>query len=444
MWTAIRAALKVYGVFLLLLLAAGALGWQFVAPPPPAKVVIAAGPAGGMYDAGARRWADHFSRDGIRMEVLETAGSVENLALISADPPRADIAIVQGGVGGEAQYPGLRSLGAVAYEAVWVFLRADLPGKRLRDLASARIAVGPEGSGTRALALELIRAAGVPDAVPLPLRSAEAADALIAGEIDAAMMVSAAPTPTITRLLADPSVRLLDFTPRAEAYLAAFPFLTLVRLPGGSVSLAEDIPREAATLLAPVVQVLVREDTHPEIVLLLLDALSAVQRNRQFFAPAGTFPRPEPTEWPLHDDADRYYRYGPSFLKRYLPFWVAVTIERTWVLIIPLLTILIPLFRFGPPLLRWQIERKIYRWYRDVRAIEAEYEEKGEGADHAALLARLDRIAERVATIRVPLSYGRALYDLRQHIAFVRSLVEGRLPAGGGAGAASSLAQPRL
>ena len=380
----------------------------------------------------ARRWADHLLRERVRLEVLETEESVENLALISSAPPKADIAIVQGGVGNEARYPGLKSLGAVAYEAVWVFLRADIPATQLRDLAGARIGVGPQGSGTRSLALELIRAAGVANAVPLPLRPAEAAEALIAGEIDAAVIVSTAPTAVIMRLLAEPRIRLLDFAARAEAYLAALPFLTLVRLPRGSVSLAEDIPAEPVTLLAPVVQVLVREDIHPKIVPLLTDTLSIAQRPRQFFSEAGTFPRPEPTEWPLHDAA-KHYRYGPSPLRRHLPFWVAVTIERTWVLVIPMLTVLIPLLRFGPPLLRWQIERKIYRWYRDVRSIEAEYEQQRGAADRLALINRLDRIAELVASIRVPLSYGRELYDLRQHIDFVRGLIDSGRSLGGSA-----------
>ena len=440
MWTAIRAALKVYGVVLLLLLAAGALGWQFVAPPPPSRIVVAAGPEGGAYVEATRRWVGNLAREGITLEVLATAGSIENLDLVSGDHPRADIAIVQGGVSGEAAHPQLRSLGAVAYEAVWVFRRADHPGERLRDLAGTRIAVGPEGSGTRALALDLIERAGIGDVVALPLRGAEAADALIAGEIDAVVLLSVAPTPTIARLLASPQVRLIDFAPRAEAYLTAFPFMTQVRLAAGSVSLAEDLPAEAATLLAPVVQVVVREDIHPQIVLALMEMFSEALAQRQFFAPACTFPAGGPTDWPLHPDAARYYRYGPGFLKRYLPFWVAVTIERTWVLFIPLLTLLIPLMRIAPPLLRWQIERRIYRWYRDVRAIEHEYEEQRERSDKAALLARLDRIAGRVAAIHVPLRYGRELYDLRQHIAFVRGVLEGTLPprTEPGAGSASA------
>lgn len=424
MWTAIRAALKIYGLFLLVLLAAGALGWQFIAPPPPERITVAAGPEGGAYHGFANRWAAHLDRDGIRLEVLATAGSVDNLRRLAADPPQADVAIIQGGVSGEAEHPGLRSLGAVAIEAVWLFVRAEHPAERLRDLDGARVAVGAQGSGTRVLALALLAQSGARDVVAVPLGGAEAAEALLSDRIDAAFFVSATPTPTIARLLADPSVRLVDFAPRAEAYVTAFPFMAKARLAPGTVSLADDLPQQAATLLATVVQVVVREDIHPQIVLTLMETFAEVMSPRQFFAPAGAFPAAGPTAWQLHPDAARYYRHGAGILRRYLPFWVAVTIERTWVLIIPLLTLLIPLMRIAPPLLRWQIERKIYRWYRDVRAIERELRDGG-GKDAAALLARLDAVSARVAATRVPLSYGRQLYDLRQHIAFVRGLIDG-------------------
>lgn len=425
MWTAIRAALKVYGLILVLVAGALAIGWQFVAPPPPRSVVIAAGAPGGAYDAAARRWAAFLARHGVSAELVATAGSVENLGLVTGPSPRADIAIIQGGVSGEEEFPELRSLGAIAYEPAWVFARSDLGAERLRDLAGLRIAIGPEGSGTRVLALGLMRRAGLAGATVLPLGGDEAAQALRDGAADAAVFVSATPTPPILSLLRTEGVALLDFAPRAEAYVAAFPFLTALRLHAGSADLADDLPREAATLLAPVAQVVVREGTHPKIVLLLMEALTATQAQRQVFATAGTFPAAGPVDWPLHEDAARFYRFGPGLLMRYLPFWVAVTLERTWVLLIPLLTLLLPLSRIAPPLYRWQVERKIYRWYRDVRRIETSFEEAGASADRGDLLARLDAVSARVAATHVPLAYARPLYDLRQHIAFVRERLAG-------------------
>lgn len=424
MWTSIRAFLKVYGLAALLLVAALAAAWQFVAPPPPRSIVIAAGPEGGAYHAAARRWAAILAREGVRAEVLTTEGTVENLRLLTAAPPLADLALAQGGVGSDDTMPDLTALGAIAHEGVWVFHRRGLEAARLRDLSGLRIAIGPEGSGTRVLARAIIEGSGLTGVTLLPLGGTDAAEALVAGVADAAVFVSAAPGPAINRLLREPSVALLDFSIRTEAYTAAFPFLTAVRLPAGSVSLTDDIPAEDVTLLAPVVQVVARDGIHPQIVTLMMEALTEAHRGRQVFAAAGTFPAATPTDWPLHADADRYWRFGPSFLKRYLPFWVAVTIERAWVLIIPLITILLPLSRIAPPLYRWQIERKVYRWYRDVRAVEDALKE-GEAVDRAALIARLDRIAARVAATHVPLAYARPLYDLRQHIAFVRGLVGG-------------------
>ncbi|WP_291298810.1 TAXI family TRAP transporter solute-binding subunit [Elioraea sp.] len=425
MWTSIRAFLKVYGLAGLLLAAALVAAWQFVAPPPPRTIIIAAGPEGGAYLPAARRWAAILARQGVRAELLTTDGTVENLRLVTASPPLADLALAQGGVGSDETMPQLTALGAIAHEGVWVFRRRDLAATRLRDLSGLRIAIGPEGSGTRVLARQIIEGSGLTDVTLLPLAGSDAAEALATGVIDAAVFVSAAPGAAINRLLREPSVALLDFSIRTEAYTAAFPFLAAVRLPAGSVSLTEDIPGEDVTLLAPVVQVVAREGIHPQIVTLMMEALTEAHRGRPVFAASGSFPAAAPTDWPLHEDADRYWRFGPSFLKRYLPFWVAVTIERAWVLIIPLVTILLPLSRIAPPLYRWQIERKVYRWYADVRSVEDALKDDGASADRDALLARLDRIAARVATTHVPLAYARPLYDLRQHIAFVRGLVGG-------------------
>jgi TRAP transporter TAXI family solute receptor len=429
MWTAFRAGLKVYGGIVLLVAAALAVAWQFVAPPPPRSVVIAAGPPGGAYEAAANRWAAFLARHGIAATVLRTEGSVENLALVTGDSPRADIAIVQGGVGSEETEPSLRSLGAVSREAVWVFHRFGAETERLRELATARIAIGPEGSGTRALALMLLDRVGLGEVTTLPLGGAEAAEAVLSGAADAAILVSAMPTPPILRLLRSADVALLDFAPRAEAYLSALPFLTAVTLHAGSADLADDIPQQPATLLAPIAQVVVRAETHPKIVLLLMEALSAAQGGRQFLSPAGSFPAAGPVDWPLHEDAARFYRFGPGLLMRYLPFWVAVTIERAWVLIIPLLTLLLPLSRIAPPLYRWQVERKIYRWYRDVRRIEDAFEADGAAAG-PELLGRLDAVSMRVAATHVPLAFARPLYDLRQHIAFVRERIAGAAARG--------------
>ncbi|WP_439578705.1 TAXI family TRAP transporter solute-binding subunit [Elioraea sp.] len=422
MWTAIRAFLWVYALVALVILGALAFAWRFVAPPPPREVTVATAAAGGAYHQAAEAWARLLARERITLRLRATEGSIENLRLLSADPPEVDFALVQGGVGGAAAYPGLESLAAVFYEPVWVFVRGADPNTRLADLRGLRFAIGPDGSGTRALALRLLAANDVrpEDATLLPLAGMAAAEALLAGTIDAAAFVSARPVPAITRLLRAREMTLLDFRLRADAYVAGFPYLTRVTLPGGAVDLAEDLPSEDVVLVAPMAEVVAHPSIHPQIVALLMEAFTETHRGRQLFAPAGRFPSADPTDWPLHADAARYLRHGPGFLKRYLPFWVAVSIERMWVLIIPLLTIAIPLSRIAPPLWRWQVDRKVYRWYGHVKRLEAALRQAHTEEERRRALAELDALQERVGRIRVPLTHAQPLYQLRAHIALIR------------------------
>jgi TRAP transporter TAXI family solute receptor len=422
MWTAIRAFLWVYALIALVVIAALAFAWRFVAPPPPRAVVVATGAPDGAYHAAAEAWARLLAREGIALRLRPTEGSIENLRLLAADPPEVDIALVQGGVGGEIEYPGLESLGAVFYEPLWVFVRGRQPNMRVAELRGLRIAVGPEGSGTRALALRLLAANRIApdDAVLLPLAGMAAAEALVEGRADAAVFVSARPTEAITHLLRVPEIRLVDFGPRADAYVAAFPYLTRVVLPAGAIDLADDLPPDTVVMVAPMAEVVAHGAIHPQIVALLMEAFTETHRGRQLFAPAGRFPSADPTDWPLHADAARYLRHGPGFLKRYLPFWVAVWIERMWVLIIPLLTIAIPLSRIAPPLWRWQIDRKVYRWYRHVKRLEAALKEARTEEERQRALAELDALQERVGRVRVPLTHAQPLYQLRSHIALIR------------------------
>lgn len=422
MWAAIRAFLWVYALIALVVLGAIAFAWRFVAPPPPREVTVATAGVGGAYHAAAEAWARLLAREGITLRLRPTEGSIENLRLLTADPPEVDLALVQGGVGGAGEYPGLESLGAVFFEPLWVFVRAGLPDIRLAGLRGLRIAIGPEGSGTRALALRLLQAnrIGPDQATLLPLIGHAAVDALLAGTADAAVFVSAHPTAPIERLMRSPDVTLVDFSLRADAYVAAFPYLTRVALPAGAIDLAEDLPPSTIVMVAPMAEVLAHSSIHPQIVALLMEALTETHRGRQLFAPAGRFPSADPTDWPLHADAARYLRHGPGFLKRYLPFWVAVWIERMWVLIIPLLTIAIPLSRIAPPLWRWQIDRKVYRWYRHVKRLEAALKEARTEQERGRVIAELDALQERVGRVRVPLTHAQPLYQLRAHIALIR------------------------
>lgn len=239
---------------------------QWMKPLPPDRLVFAAGPQGGVYDLIAQRYRERLAQEDIAVDIVTTRGTVENLALLRGESRRADAALVQGGVGAGGATDGLEALGSVFYEPVFVFVRSQLELTRLSQLAGRRVAIGPEGSGTRALALQLLERNGITaaNATLLPVGTAEASRGLVGGEIDAGFFVIAHPLPTLEALFRAPGLELVAFE-RAEAYRMSFPFVSTVTLPAGSIDLAADIPDRNIRLIAPAAALVVREDLHPAL-----------------------------------------------------------------------------------------------------------------------------------------------------------------------------------
>ncbi|WP_439598848.1 TAXI family TRAP transporter solute-binding subunit [Falsiroseomonas sp.] len=439
MWAVIITFLRTWG-FIVLLVAGGlGIAYRFVAPAPPQVLRIATGPGpDSAYARATQRYAAALRAEDFRVELVESQGSVENLALLRQG--RVDFALMQGGVavtapgaaaqgGRAAQDVRLVSLGAVFFEPAWVFVRRDSGRQRLQQLNGARIAMGPEGSGTRALALALLAANAVAtdSFVASPLAGTQAAQALLAGEVDAAIFVAAEPGPAISTLMAaTDQVELVDFETRAAAYARLLPYVTPVQLPRSGFSLALDLPAEDIVLLAPAASLLAKAEVHPQLVSLFIRILQAEHRGRQSFAPEGRFPSALNPDVPLHRDAARWYESGPTFLQSWMPFWVAVTVERMWVLLIPLLTLALPLIRFAPPLYTWQMESRIYRYYDDLRGIEADLPDALDPSGREALLARLTGLEAKLQKLSVPSAYGRQFYALRRDIAWLRGQLSPR------------------
>ncbi|MFN8728075.1 MAG: TAXI family TRAP transporter solute-binding subunit [Rhodospirillales bacterium] len=417
-----REVLKVWLPILVLVAAGFALAWRFVDPAPPKSFAFAGGAPGGAYADFAERYRALLAKEGIVLEVRATTGSLDNLRRLNAEPPTADAGFVQGGVGSEEGAPGLATLASVFFEPVWLVLRSDLAVAKLYDLRGLRVAVGGEGSGTQVLVRQMLRANGLDatrDILAANLGTDAAFAALADGQIDAAFVVSARPPAALADLLAAGRHRLYSFA-RHEAYRLQFPFLSSVVLPAGGLDLARDLPREETILLAPVAQLVVREDLHPALVGLLLRAAQQVHKPRQLFAPAGTFPTTHDNDFEVHEEAARLIERGPSFAVRFLPFWAAVLAERLLVLLIPLLTLLIPLARIAPPAYRWQVRSKIFSKYKQLRRIERDLRANPSSDAKARLQAELSALQQAPEALRVPTSYADTRYKLRLHSLIVR------------------------
>lgn len=413
--------LGIYGLGVLLIVAGFVVAYQFVEPAPPRHLRIATGGTSGAYYATAKKYAERLAMLGITLDVVATEGSVDNLAKLKDPASGIDVAFVQGGTGGAVSPEGLMALGSVYYEPFWVFTRAPFKPAQLSELKGKRVAVGAEGSGTRAVALHLLdeNGIGTGEASLQPIGGREAEAALKAGDIDAVMLVASPTSALIADLLGAQGVVPMTFN-RADAYALRDRYLSVLHLPRGAIDLGRDVPSRNLTLLAPAATLVARDTLHPALVTLLLQEASAVHGAGGLFEAPGAFPSAKGVEFPLSPEADRYYRSGPSFLQRYLPFWAADLIDRLKVMLIPLLTLLLPLGKVLPPLYRWRIRSRIYRWYKDLLEIEdAAYDARG-AARRVELTARLDAIETEVQHLSVPLSYADAAYSLRMHIGLVR------------------------
>jgi TRAP transporter TAXI family solute receptor len=421
----LRELALAWGPFILVGIALLVVAYWLLDPAPPRRVVLATGPELSPYAEFGKRYKAELARYGIEVVLQPSHGSFENRRLLRDAKREVDLAFVQGGsseaeraADEESSGAPLVSLGSLFYEPVWVFYRAKTALDQVSDLKGQRINVGARGSGGPGLVAKLLDAnhLGRDDIKRSNLDETPAVMALLGNELDAAVLVSAPESPMVQMLLQTPSVRLLEF-PQAEAYARRLPFLSTVVLPRGVADMARDVPRRDLQLIATTTSLVAREDTHPALMQLFLQAAARIHGRPGWLARAGVFPNSGNAEFPLAKDAERYYRNGPPFLQRYLPFWLANLVDRMWVALFSIIAVLVPLSRLIPPLYRFRIRSRIFRWYRQLRDIEEDIGKRGA----PELLGELEKLDERTARIAVPLSYADELYSLRTHIELVRA-----------------------
>jgi TRAP transporter TAXI family solute receptor len=408
-----------FGSAALLTLAGFVFAWQFVNPAPPNTLVIASGQTDGAYYLFAKRYQQRLAQDGIALEIRATAGSVENLELLRNN--EVDLAFVQGGTGAATASDTLTSLGSLYYEPLWMFYRGEQTLSRISQLQNIPIAIGKPDSGTHAIARLLLADNSMDtdtDTIQ-PLGSTAGAQALLQGDVEALFLVASPEAPLVQELLQRQDIRLMSFA-RADAYTRLHHYLSAVTLPEGVIDLQANLPPRDTVLLAATANMVVREDFHPALVSLLLQAATLTQSTDGLFGQTGSFPNSANLEFPLNENARRFYKFGPPFLQRYLPFWTASLIDRLKIMLIPLLTLLLPLVKIMPPMYRWRVRKKIYRWYRELQLLDNEAHTLPSAEHQATLIKKLDNLEEEVRKVSVPLSYADELYSLRLHIGLVR------------------------
>lgn len=407
-----------------------------ISPLPGRDVSIATGSAGSAYVQVAERYREILARDGVRLHLVETNGAVENLERLRDPRAKVDAGFVQAGTTTERESPDLVSLGTVFYEPLWVFCRCTTLSELLRDRPNAKMSIGPVGSATRPLALRLLALNGI-DTKKLELSADSPEDAarrLIAGEIDAAVILSAWDSPVVQRLLAAPTIELPSFS-RADAYVAIDPMFNKLVLPQGVADLAANRPPTDVLLIASKASLVVRQDLHPALRYLLLRAAMEVHARPGIFQRAGEFPAPDAIDLPISSDALTIYKSGSSMLQRSLPFWLADLVQRLLVIVLPIAGILYPLWSLLPRLYRWQMQRRIYRLYRELLFIERTLQQTTDPGERARLIARIEDLNRRVLALRMPRSFGEMSFNLQMHVQ--RALNDSARKDSGGAASGS-------
>jgi TRAP transporter TAXI family solute receptor len=418
------------GAAVVLTVALVAVSVRYIDPFPPTRITLATGQPGGSYDAFGREYQRRLGREGLRADLQQTAGSLENLERLLSG--QVDMAFVQGGTYPMVSDPEgrLRGMAAVYREPLWIFYRGPAVTDGLASLAGRRVSIGAPGSGTEAVARSLLGQLGLPTSGERVegLTSAEARRRLEDGTIDAAFFITSYQDQHVSALLRRPDVRLLGFT-RETAFARNFRYLSPIRVTEGLLDLRNDLPREETTLMAPAALLVCRATLHPRVVEQVLAVARDVHASGSLLDPPRYFPTREGVDLPLHVAADSFLQSGESFLSRVLPYWALRWVVQLRVILLPLIAVWVPLFKILPWVLRWRGNRILERHYAQLREAEAGIIEASDPPSLRAGIVRVEALRAQLEQVarRLPLQHQRDVYHCRVHVSLVLAEARDRL-----------------
>jgi TRAP transporter TAXI family solute receptor len=406
---------------LLFIIASFYITSQFIQPPPKKELVIATGNKNGAYYQTALEYKKRLEAQKIKVTLLQTAGSVENIQLLKAK--KVDIAFAQNGIAMPDNT--LEFLGNIYYEPLWIFYKNEqYQMDYVIQLISKHIALGNEGSGTKYLSEIILTDNGITEqnSTLLHMGTKDAAEKLIKGELGAMFVVSSAQSHTVKSLLENPNINVLSIK-RARAYSRKYNYLEALKLYEGTIDLYKNLPDENINLLSTTATLLTHNEVPHELVRILLKNIKDIHSKKNLFAKDNQFPNLHNTKLPIHSEAKQYLTFGDTWLETIFPYWIASNIDRLKILLIPLLTLMIPLFKGVFPLYQWSMRSKIYRWYETLNDIDKEIPHLTQDAldEKEQFLEKLK--IEIQNETRVPLSFMGEYYNLIMHIDLILSRI---------------------
>jgi hypothetical protein len=400
------------------------LAFVFFNSAAPTSLTITAGEEGSIYQKYALKYKEILAREGVRLNVVPSDGSIDNLNKLMDKRINVDIGFVQSGVAADIKTDKLVSLGSIAYQPMMIFYHGE--NKNLiSDFAGKRLNIGELGSGTHSLALSVLKENGILPGGSTKLiekPSLNPVEDLLQDKIDAIfVMGDSVSLQLIKNLVKAPGINIFNFD-QADGYTRRIKYLHKLVLPKGSIDLGKNIPVNDLNLIAPTVELIARDTLHPALSDLLLDAANEVHGSATLFVKNGEFPNLTTQEYRISPDATRYYKSGKSFLYRDFPFWIASFVNRILIVLVPLLLILIPAVKLAPSIYRWKIQLSIYPFYRALLELEKDaFGSTNDEHKRQEIMNSLDKLEAKLIKIKIPAAFADMFYGLRGHINFVRN-----------------------
>ena len=399
---------------------------KFIEPSPEKKLVIATGSKSGNYYKTALKYKELLEANKIEVTLLSSAGSVENIELLRSK--KADIAFVQNGIL-DSNEKELEFLANIYYEPLWIFYKNDkYQIDYLIQLIGKKISIGKEGSGTKDLSQKLLEDNGInsSNSTILNYTTSQGKEKLLNNEIDAIFMVTSHNSPNVQELLENPNINLLSIK-RAKAYGQKYDFLEALKLFEGTIDLYKNLPDEDINLLSTSANLLVNPGVPTELVRLFIKQVKEVHSKESLFSSENQFPNLLNTTLKINDEAKQYLTKGDTWLETLFPYWIASNIDRLKLLLIPLLTLMFPLFKGIFPLYQWSMRSKIYRWYKtlnelDKKIIDGKIEELLKYEKEL-----FDLNIEIQKETKVPLSFMGEYYNLMLHLDLLQNKIKFRI-----------------
>lgn len=428
-WQAVLSLVRFQWLLVLAAIVGMAAVVYLTEPLPPRTIRLATGQPDSSLDLLGRKFKSNFSQHGVGIELVNTAGALENVELLRKG--KVDAAFSLGGMV-QADRSKIVSLGSVEYQPLWFFYRGQtLEGANPADFFKIRtLSINIPGSGTRSMSEKILALHGIEiDGNPrvVSLSSTQSVAALRDGKIDGMFLVAGIESGTIKRLLAEPAIRVLDLN-HAESYRRKMRFLEPITLPRGSLDAVQDSPPQPKQLVATTTTILTTEALHPSMQQLLLATARRIdQEGHDFFMRPGGFPARIDNDVPLSKVAERYYEKGPPLLHGYVPFWIASFFAEIGIIGFWLALIGYPLFKIVPKARIFYATICMNDLYYELRILDRKVKTACTSAEMAGLSDQLDHIEQKARQLWVPVGAHEYFYKLRLAIDVVRVDFDQRL-----------------